>query len=58
MTNAELFDLVDREGLLGLYHCGLFSPITCEYEGTALQLYWEHAGLPHLMSFRTKRSKR
>ena len=52
MTKKEMFALVDRAGLLGLYRAGLFNPTTCEYEGTALQLYWEHAGLPALFGFR------
>ena len=44
-----VFKLIEREGLLGLYRKGLFSPKTCQYEGTELQRYWEHRGLPHLV---------
>lgn len=54
MSKSEMFDLVEREGLLGLYRAGLFNPFTCEYEGTVVQLYWEQAGLCPLKCFRSE----
>jgi hypothetical protein len=51
MKRSELFQIIDSEGLLGLYRRGLFDPISCEYGG-AFKDYWEHCGLAPLMGQR------
>ena len=52
------YALLNKYGLIGLYHRGLFDPVSCDYEGTFFQKAWESKEIPHLFEQQERRESK